>query len=347
MNKADFKGTLGDRSVNLYTLTNSNGCKVSVTNYGARLVELKVPDREGNFDNIVVGPGSMEAFLDDRENYFGAVIGRYANRIASGKITVDGQEYSLRANEGAHHLHGGPAGFHRVVWGGNQVNPRTLHLSYRSVDGEGGYPGNLGVKVTYRLTDQNELHLSYRAESDERTILNMSHHAYYNLHGANNGGSVDSHRLEIRSEQFTPVDADLIPTGEIADVEGSPLDFRSPKPIGKDRESGHSYLEHTDGYDHNFVLSKEGKGKRVGEGENQLYLAAGVQEPESGRSLKLYTTEPGLQFYVSQNPMPGIDSTFCLEPQHFPDSPHHPNFPSTVLEAYQAYHWQMMLSFDQ
>lgn len=338
MNKADFQGTLGKRSVNLYMLTNSNGLKASVTNYGARLVELLTPDTEGHLDNIVVGHPSMKALLNNKEEYFGAVVGRYANRIAKGTFTLDGREFQLPQNEGPNHLHGGPPGFHQVVWGADQVDEQTLRLSYRSVDGEGGYPGNLGVSVIYQLTDNDELHVSYQAEADERTILNMTHHAYYNLYGTESGASVDSHQLMINANQFTPVDEHLIPTGDIESVENTPLDFRTSKSIGEERKAAHPFLEFTDGYDHNFVLDRE-------EGE-KLQLAARVEDPASGRSMELYTSEPGLQLYVCEDPVENVSSAFCLEPQHFPDSPNNPRFPSTVLDAFESYKWKMVIALN-
>lgn len=295
-----------------------------------------MPDRQGNFDNVVVGYGSMNEFLTNEEQYFGAVVGRYANRIAGGRITVDDHTYQLPCNLDGHHLHGGPQGFHQVVWGADQVDAQTLNLSYRSTDGEGGYPGNLGVKVTYELTDHDELRVTYSAESDTQTILNMSHHAYYNLHGTSNGDSVDNHRLTLHADHFTEVDSDLIPTGKIATVADTPLDFRAPKALGEDRKADHPCLNHTEGYDHNFVLR--------GYGHENPHLAAEIEEPKSGRALQLYTSEPGLQFYYSEHPVSGIESAFCLEPQHFPDSPHHNHFPSTVLDAHETYQWEMILA---
>lgn len=338
MKKADFQGSLQGRSVNLYTLKNSHGISASVTNFGARLVAFEVPDRQGNTDNIIVGYSSMDEFVNNEESYFGAVIGRYANRIASGNFAIGDQVYQLPRNEGQNHLHGGPRGFHGVVWGADQIDPQTLNLSYRSTDGEGGYPGNMGAQVTYKLTDNNKLTIEFRAESDEATILNMTHHAYYNLHGAERSRSVDSHQLLINADRFTPVDSDLIPTGQIQPVSGTPLDFRQFKQIGKERQADHPLLQHTGGYDHNFVLN------RNSEDEN-LTLAAQVKEEQTGRALDLFTSEPGMQFYVSQNPVPGADSAFCLEPQHFPDSPNQPHFPSTRIDGYEPYKWNMVLAF--
>lgn len=338
MNRTDFQGTLGNQEVDLYSLTNNKGLNAAITNYGARLVELQVPDKEGNMDNIIVGHPSMKAFLDNEEKYFGAVIGRFANRIAEGKFVLDGNEYKLSKNMGSHHLHGGPVGFHNVVWGANQVDNQTLQLSHQSKDGVGGYPGNIGVRVTYKLTNQNKLEISFEAESDERTILNMTHHPYYNLHGTSSGASVDDHLLTIQSDSFLKVDEMSIPTGEILPVENSPLDFQEPKLIGKERRSFHEYLQYTNGYNHNFILNQnEARG---------LSFAAYVEESESGRSITIHTTEPGLQFYTCQQPVDHIDSAFCLEPQHFPDAPNHSHFPSTVIDAYETYHWKTVLTFN-
>ncbi|MCW9706362.1 aldose epimerase family protein [Fodinibius salsisoli] len=338
MDRVDFQGTLNDTAVDLYTLTNNNGLKASITNYGARLIELLTPDKEGELDNIIVGHSSMQDILDDKGNFFGAVIGRYANRISEGKFSLDGKEYQLPKNERNHHLHGGPVGFHNVIWGAYQIDAQRLRLSYRSEDGEAGYPGNLGISVTYTLTDEDKLEITFKAESDERTILNMTHHPYYNLLGVNNGGSVDHHLLTIPADQFLEVDQNLLPTGELLSVEGSPLDFNSPKPIGKERQAAHPYLQHTRGYDHNLILNRER--------EADMIFAARVEEPETGRSLEIHTSEPGLQFYTCERPVKGITSAFCLEPQHFPDAPHHDHFPSAILDAYETYRWKTILSLN-
>lgn len=337
MNRVDFKGTLNDQAVDLYTLTNDHGLKASITNYGARLIALQTPDEQGVLDNIIVGHTSMQDLLDDKGNYFGAVIGRYANRIAEGRFSLDGKEYQLPQNEGNNHLHGGPPGFHNIIWGANQVDDQHLSLSYRSKGGEAGYPGNLGIRVTYTLTDDNKLEIALKAESDEKTILNMTHHPYYNLHGTSSGASVDSQLLTIPADQFLEVDHEQIPTGKILSVEESPLDFRTPKPIGQESHSNHPYLEHTGGYDHNLILNNKKK---------ELNFAARIEEPESGRSLKIRTSEPGLQFYRCENPVPDVDSAFCLEPQHFPDAPNHNHFPSTILDAYETYHWKTVISLN-
>lgn len=338
MKKLDFKGSLGDQSVNLYRLTNANGISAAITNYGGRLVDLQVPDSKGRPENVIVGHSSMEAFLNNEEKHFGAVIGRCANRISGGRFRLDDRDYDLPKNIGEDHLHGGPQGFHHMVWGADQVDPQRLHLSHRSADGAEGYPGNLGVSVKYRLTDDDELVVSYTAESDSRTILNMSHHAYFNLCGATDGAEIDRHQLMINADRFTETNEKLIPTGNILAVENSPLDFRKPKAIGADLPSNHPHLKNTDGFDHNFALNEEGEG---------LHLAARVQEPESGRSMDIFTTEPGLQFYTCANPVENVASAFCLEPQHFPDAPNQPNFPSIELDAYETYTWKMIIALNK
>lgn len=338
MDRADFQGTLGDQAIDLYYLSNDNGLEAGITNYGARLVELLTPDREGNRDNIVVGYSSMNEFLNHEDNVFGAVIGRYANRISHGRFALDGKEYELPKNYGNHHLHGGRGGFHNVVWGANQIDDHTLYLSYRSKDGEEGYPGNLGVRVTYTLSNEDQLEITFKAESDEQTILNMTHHAYYNLGGVNGGVSIDDHLLTIAADDFLEVDKELIPTAKVVPVEGTPLDFRSPKPIGAERQAAHPYLRYTEGYDHNFIINRDQ--------ERELTFAARVEDPDTGRSMEIQTTEPGLQFYTCEQPVKQVESAFCLEPQHFPDTPNHENFPSTVLEAYETYEWKTILTLN-
>lgn len=337
MKRSDFKGTLGEKQVDLYTLENANGVKASITNYGGRLVELLVPDRSDNFDNIVVGYSSMEEFMDKPERYFGAIIGRYANRIANGKFSIEDKTYTLNTNDGAHHLHGGPGGFHRVVWGANQIDDQTLSLSYRSPDGEEEYPGNLGIGVRYKLTDDNELKVSYKAESDQKTILNLTSHPYFNLHGNSYGSTAYSHHLKINADKYTPIDEGLIPTGIIAGIEGTPFDFRDSKSIDSAYDPHHPQIQNANGFDHNFVLNKDS-------GEDPT-LAASVYEPEGGRQLDIYTTEPGLQFYACSDPVEGIESAICLEPQHYPDSPNQPEFPSVVIDAFQPFRSETIYRF--
>lgn len=326
--RANFKGTINNQSVDLYTLENSNGLKAGITNYGARLVELQAPDKDGNTDNLIIGYTSIPGFRSC-ENYFGAIIGRYANRISNARFSLDGTVYKLEANEGSHHLHGGRNGFHNAIWGSNQIDQQTLHLSHQSTDGEGGYPGNLGISVTYTLTDKNELKISYQAESDDKTILNVTNHAYFNLCGTSSGAPVYDHHLKINSDKYTPVDETLIPTGELAPVADTPLDFRKEKPIGVDRSVDHPELTNTDGYDHNFVLNKES--------DRKFSHAARVREPDSRRQLDVFTDQPGLQFYECRNPLENIHSAFCLETQHFPDSPNNPGFPAVVLNPFETF----------
>ncbi len=337
MNRSDFAGKYKGQEVGLYTLKNANNFKASITNYGARLVELQVPDREGDFDNIVMSHSSMSDLLNNDEIFLGAIVGRYANRIAEGKFELNGKQYELDKNDGLNHLHGGSEGFYRVVWGANQIDDQTLNLSYRAEDGEQGYPGNVGVSVTYKLTDDNELRIKYRAESDQDTIFNITNHPYFNLHGAEDGSTIEDHLLLINADDYTPINKELIPTGELASVAGTPFDFSSPKAIGEDRNADHPQLKFA-GYDHNFVLNEDP--------EEPLTHAAMVQDPGSGRQMNIYTTEPGLQLYVCDRPIESAESAFCLETQHFPDSPNQPDFPSTVLKAFEAFESETVFRFS-
>src|SRR5699024_1499839 len=247
------------------------------------------PDQKGHFEDIALGFDSIEGYLNANEVYFGATIGRYANRIAEGKFNLDGKEYTLATNDGKNHLHGGPGGFHNVVWEAQLIDSQNLRLTYYSKDMEEGYPGNLGVQVIYTLTDNNKLRIDYTAYSDEKTVVNLTNHAYFNLAGAGSG-PITEHKLQINADAFTPIDSTLIPTGEIVPVEGTPFDFTKPKAIAEDIEEENQQLEYAGGYDHNFVLNKPE--------DHTLSLAAAVYEPESGRVMKLFTTEPGVQFYT-------------------------------------------------
>jgi len=330
------------QSVDLFVLTNTNGMSAQIMNYGATLVSLSVPDRNGNVADITLGCDSIQGYMT-ASPYFGSTVGRYANRIAKGKFTLDGVEYTLATNNGENHLHGGTEGFDKVLW---QVEPLRqedavgVKFVYFSKDGEEGYPGNLACRVTYVLTDRDELKITYEAESDKATPVNLTHHSYFNLAGQGEG-DILSHDLMIEADTYTPVDAGLIPTGEIRDVANSPMDFTTPHAIGEriDQVEG--------GYDHNFVL-------RSGGGE--LALAARVFEPGTGRIMEIHTTEPGIQFY-SGNFLDGTITGkggkvyqkhygFCLEPQHFPDSPNKPNFPSTILESGAKYLSRTVFKFS-
>lgn len=338
IDKKNFEKIVNGMQVGLYVLENNQGTLAEITNYGGKVVSLWLPDKMGNYEDVVLGHENIDDFLNAKEKYFGALIGRYGNRIAHGKFTLDGKEYTLAANNGANSLHGGNKGFDAVVWDAKQVDAQTLELTYLSKDGEEGYPGNLSVRVLYQLTDANELKIEYWATTDQSTVVNLTHHSFFNLHGAGNG-TINDHLLQIQAAHYTPVDAGLIPTGEIVTVEGTPFDFQEPKPIGVELEVNNQQLDYGMGYDHNFVLEQNGE---------DLNYAAKVVEPISGRAMEVYTNEPGIQFYGG-NFLDGsivgkegkayeFRTAFCLETQHFPDSPNQPNFPSTRLDPGEEYY---------
>lgn len=333
-------GTTPDAAaVDLYTLTNAAGMRAQITNYGGIVMSLLVPDREGRFGDVVLGFDSVDGYLA-KHPYFGAICGRYANRIAGGRFTLNGVEYTLARNDGENHLHGGIRGFDKVVWEAKELAEKggtALRLAYSSPAGEEGYPGNLSVVVTYALTEGNELRIDYLATTDADTVLNLSHHGYFNL--ADGGASdVLRHQVTIHAARFLPVAADLIPTGKLRSVAGTPLDFTSTTAIGARIDSDDEQLVCGRGYDHTFVLN----GK-----SGQVRLGARVYEPTSGRVMEVLTSEPGVQFYTGNF----LDGTvagkggavyrrrhgLCLECQHFPDSPNKPQFPTTVLKPGQTY----------
>ena len=325
-------GTFSGQPVFLYTLTNAKGDEVKITNYGGTITSWITRDKEGNKSNIVLGFDSLSGYLTPPP-YFGATIGRYGNRIAGAQFTLDGHSYRLAANNGPNHLHGGLKGFDKVVWTADSVDPTNprLTLQYLSKDGEEGYPGNLSTTVTFTLSDANELTIDYTATTDKATPVNLTNHSYFNLTGDASRTILD-HSLQIDADRYTPVDSTLIPTGELAPVKGTPFDFTTPHKIGERIASVPG------GYDHNFVLNKGGRdGARV----------ALLSDPLSGRTLAVYTTEPGLQFY-SGNFLDGTltnrdgkkiqqHAALCLETQHFPDSPNQPSFPSTILKPGETY----------
>ena len=339
MKKELFGKAADGKEVYIYTLRNKNGMEARITNYGGILVSLMVPDRNGKPGDVVLGYDSLAEYIKDSP-YFGALVGRYANRIGKGRFTLNGVEYKLAINNGANHLHGGLKGFDKVVWDVNEKESRpggSLTLSYRSKDGEEGYPGDLSVKVVYSLTESNELRIEYRATTDKPTAVNLTHHSYFNLAGAGNG-DILSHELFIDADLFTPVDSGLIPTGEIRSVKGTPMDFTQPTAIGARINSNEMQLKIAGGYDHNWVVNKPMK---------SFGLAARVFEKTTGRVMEVWTTEPGLQFY-SGNFLSGSNIGkggkryehrfgFCLETQHYPDSPNRPQFPSTILNPGQTY----------
>ena len=336
--KAPF-GSADGKSVEIYTLKNGNGVEARIITYGGTVVSLKVPDKSGNLGDVVLGYDSLDQY-ESAEGYLGALIGRYGNRIAKGTFSLDGKEYKLAVNNGVNHLHGGLKGFDKVVWTANssiQADGLHLQLTYLSRDGEEGYPGNLNVKVEYILTDSNELKIVYSATTDKPTIINLTNHSYFNLAGQGHGLILD-HQLTLNADRFTPTDNGSIPTGELRNVKGTPFDFTKSTAIGARIDQDNEQLKFGSGYDHNFVLNKNG---------DELSLAATVYEPTSGRVMEVYTTEPGVQFYTG-NFLDGSTkgkagqtyprrSGFCLETQHFPDSPNKPKFPSVVLRPGKTY----------
>jgi aldose 1-epimerase len=334
-----FGLTKDGKSVELFTLRNKNGMEARITNYGGIVVSLTAPDRSGKMADVVLGYDSLSQYIADNP-YFGALIGRYGNRIGDAHFTLNGVEYKLPANDGKNCLHGGVKGFDKVVWKAEEVPSKdgaALHLNYASADGEEGFPGALMVDIIYTLTDANELKIDYAAVSDKPTVVNLTHHSYFNLAGAGNGTILD-HILRIDADQITAVDSTLIPTGELRPVEGTPMDFRTPTRIGERINADYEQLKKGLGYDHNWVLNKT---------TNALTVVASVEEPTTGRVMDVLTTEPGLQFYsgnfltgknIGKNNHPYIyRSGFCLESQHYPDSPNKPEFPSTMLEAGKKY----------
>ena len=343
-------------SIKIYTLKNKNGMQIGVTNYGAIITSIIVADRDGKMEDIALGYSRVEDYINAVDKpYFGAVVGRYGNRIAKGKFTIDGQEYSLATNNGVNHLHGGVIGFDKVVWDSKPISGNGfsgVELGYLAKDREEGYPGNLQIKVTYKLTDDNEILVQYHATTDKATPVNLTQHTYFNLAGEGNGTILD-HQLHLNADHYTPVDEGLIPTGEIAAVKDTPFDFTTAHPqskaIGRDIGQENEQLKFGLGYDHNFVLNKEGK-------QGQMTLAATVYEPTSGRFMETFTEEPGIQFYcgnfldgrlLGKAGKPYIyRSGFVLETQHYPDSPNQKNFPSTILQPGETYSTKTIYRFS-
>ena len=343
--RAPFGKTPDGHDVEVFTLKNTSGIEVKAINYGGIITSIKTPDRNGTLADIVLGFDSLDGYLSDHP-YFGAIIGRYGNRIANGRFSLDKIDYRLPANNGAHHLHGGIKGFDKQVWAAEVIGSNAIRLSRVSPDGEEGYPGTLQVAVVYSLTNYNELIVEYEANTDLPTHVNLTQHSYFNLAGAGNG-DVLGHELMIAADRYTPVDATLIPTGEIAAVEGTPFDFRTPTAIGARINAAHPQIKHGGGYDHNFVLNRKG---------DALQLAARVVEPKSGRVLEVATSEPGMQLYTGNFLDGGIKGKggldyarhggFCLETQHYPDSPNQPDFPSTVVRPGTTYSTRTVFKFD-
>lgn len=343
-----YGSTADGQTVDEYTLTNRHKVEVKLITYGGTVTSIRVPDRDGQFTNVTLGFDNL-ADCESKSPFFGSIIGRYGNRIAKGKFTLNGTEYTLAATDGPNALHGGVKGFDKVVWDAEEITENGaagVAFSYTSPDGEEGYPGNLSVRVTYILTDANELRMQYHATTDAPTVVNLTNHAYFNLRGEGDG-SIEDHILFVDADRYTPVDTTLIPTGELAAVAGTPFDFRVPKRIGAGLRLKHEQIAIAQGYDHNFVLNRTG---------DDLQLVARVYEPASGRILEIHTTEPGMQFYSGNF----LDATlvgsggrfyrqgdaFALETQHFPDSPNQPDFPSTVLQPGEVYDTTTIYKFD-
>lgn len=333
------------QAVERFALTNARGVVLQAISYGGIITSLRVPDRNGRFDDIVLGFDSLDGYLKDHP-FFGAIIGRYGNRIAKGAFTLEGQTYKLAANNGPNHLHGGNKGFDKVLWTAEPVaGSNAVAFTRTSSDGEEGYPGNLRVRVTYTLTDANELIVDYLATTDRATPVNLTQHSYFNLAGQASG-DILGHQLMLNADRYTPVDETLIPTGELAPVAGTPFDFRKGTAIGARINQDSAQLKNGKGYDHNWILNRKGAGRE---------LAARVVEPKTGRTMEITTTEPGIQFYTGNF----LDGTltgkagavykhrtgFCLETQHYPDSPNQPKFPSTTLRPGSEYKTSTVFTF--
>lgn len=336
--KENFSAEIDGKTTSLYTLKNAGGVVTQITNFGGKVVNLWVPGKNGDLGDVVLGYSNIGDYQKTGEIYFGSLIGRYGNRIGQAQFQLNDTVYKLAANNGPNNLHGGVKGFNAVVWDAEQPDDRTLILKYLSPDGEEGFPGNLNVKVQYFLSDENELKIEYWATTDKPTPLNLTSHSFFNLKGEG-AGTVNGHILQINADNYTPVDSTLIPFGEIVPVEGTPMDFRSLTAIGSRVGQDFEQLKMGNGYDHNWVLNQQAQ---------ELKFAAKVVEPESGRTMEVYTNEPGIQFYGG-NFLTGKEigksgkaynfrDALCLETQHYPNSPNQPEFPSTILQPGEEYY---------
>lgn len=338
INPEAYNKMFDGKQVKLFTMKNQKGMEITVTNFGARIVSWMVPDKKGVFEDVVFGYDSIDGYLNANESYFGAAIGRYGNRIAKGEFAIGDINYKLAQNNGVNALHGGVNGFSKKIWDVVQKSPNELNFKLISADMDEGYPGELTVSMTYRLTNENELVILYGAKCDKPTVINLTNHSYFNLHGAGNRTILD-HYLTLNAESFTPIDSTLIPTGEIAPVENTPFDFRMPTVIGSRINADHQQIKFGLGYDINYVLKKQG--------DQAVQLAATVYEPESGRVLEVFTDQPGIQFYTGnflngkypgkKGKTYGYRTGFCLETQHYPNSPNQKSFPSVQLDPDQEY----------
>ena len=347
LKREDFQTELQGRKTDLFFLHNENGMEVAITNYGGSLVAIMVPDKTGKVANVVQGHDNIQDCINSPEPFLSTLVGRYGNRICKGQFTLNGKTYHLAVNNGPNHLHGGPTGFHARVWDAEQVNEKTLVLRYVSAYYEEGFPGELTMTVMYSLTDDNELTIDYRGTTNKKTVVNMTNHAFFSLAGiANPTPTVEDTICEINANFYLPIDETSIPTGEILSVKGTPFDFTAPSRVGDRIDADDEQIKNGAGYDHCFVLNKREPG--------ELTVAAKIKEPMSGRTLEVYTTEPGVQFY-SDNWADGykgqLGATFprrsalCFEAQHFPDSPNHPYFPTVVLKPGEVYTQKTIYKF--
>lgn len=347
LNPKDFQTEINGKMTDLYILKNKNGYEVAVTNYGGSLVAIMVPDKDGQVANVIQGHDNIQDAINSPEPFLSTLVGRYGNRIAKGKFTLEGKEYSLSINNGPNHLHGGPTGFHARVWDAEQLSENSLKLHYLSADGEEGFPGNLDMTVVYTFTDDNELVIDYTGTTDKTTVVNMTNHGFFSLTGiANPTPTIEDLECEINADYYVPIDDTSIPTGEIESVKGTPFDFTTPHAVGERIDADHIQTKRGAGYDHCFVLNKKQPG--------ELTFAARVVEPKSGRMMEVYTTEPGVQVYTD-NWADGYKgqhgatfprrSAICFEAQHFPDSPNHPYFPSVVLKPGEVYTQKTIYKF--
>ena len=347
LTRKDFQKEINGKKTHLFILKNNCGNEVALTNYGGALLTIMVPDKNGKHANVVQGHDTIDKVINSHEPFLSTLIGRYGNRIAKGKFNLDGKEYQLAVNNGPNHLHGGPTGYHARVWDAKQTDQQTVVMNYLSVDGEEGFPGNLNMEVTFSFTDDNELIIDYKGTTDKKTIVNMTHHGFFSLSGlANPTATVDNNIVTINADHYTPMDEVSIPTGEIAPVAGTPMDFRTPQTVGSRINDQFQQLIYGAGYDHCYVLNKKEPG--------ELTFAAKCVEPNSGRVMEVYTTEPGVRVYTANwhNGFEGAKgatfparSAICFEAQHFPDSPNKGHFPSVVLNPGETYTQRTVYKF--
>lgn len=347
LERKNFQTIVNNKKTDLYILRNRKGYEVAITNYGGAICAIMVPDKNGNVANVIQGFDNIDDLINSPEPYLSTLIGRYGNRIRRGQFVLNGKDYQLEINNGPNALHGGPTGFHCRVWDAKQMGPRTLALNYVSSYGEEGFTGELKVNVEYTFTDDNELIIEYLATTNKKTIVNLTHHGYFSLAGvADPTPTIDSLECEINSDFYLPIDETSIPTGEILSVANTPFDFRTSKLVGKDIDADNEQIKNGSGYDHCFVINKKEEG--------ELAFTAKIKEPISGRTMEVYTTEPGVQVYTDnwatgykgyQGATFGRRSAICFECQHFPDTPNHPYFPSTVLDHGQVYKQKTIYKF--